>query len=50
MDLGESQLQVRLLTKQESIAIPDVPFAVPSTIEHNSLNELVNLIFWNQRN
>jgi ribosome biogenesis protein YTM1 len=42
MDLGESQLQVRLLTKQESIAIPDVPFAVPSIIEHNSLNELVN--------
>lgn len=25
-----------------SIAIPDVPFAVPSIIEHNSLNELVN--------
>ncbi|XP_063901472.1 ribosome biogenesis protein WDR12 homolog [Zophobas morio] len=42
MNSAESQLQVRLLTKQENFAIPDVPLAVPSSIEHSSLNELVN--------
>ncbi|EFA03458.1 ribosome biogenesis protein WDR12 homolog [Tribolium castaneum] len=42
MESSESQLQIRLVTKQECFAVPDVPLAVPGSIEHNSLNELIN--------
>ncbi|RZC32546.1 ribosome biogenesis protein WDR12 -like [Asbolus verrucosus] len=42
MDSSESQLQIRLITKQEINAVPDVPLSVPSSVDCASLNELVN--------
>lgn len=39
---SECQLQIRLITKQDSYAVPDVPLSVPQTIETKSLNDLVN--------
>lgn len=38
----ESQIQIRLISKQEAFAVPDVPLSVPITVENNSLNDLVN--------
>ncbi|XP_023012701.2 ribosome biogenesis protein WDR12 homolog [Leptinotarsa decemlineata] len=39
---NECQLQIRLLTKQNKYAVPDVPLSVPETIDSKSLNDLVN--------
>ncbi|KAL3283258.1 hypothetical protein HHI36_006406 [Cryptolaemus montrouzieri] len=38
----ESQQQIKLITKQESFAVPDTPLAVPGNIDEKALNELVN--------
>ncbi|CAH1113705.1 unnamed protein product [Psylliodes chrysocephalus] len=39
---SEGQLQIRLITKQQIHAVPDVPLSVPQAIDTKSLNELVN--------
>ncbi|CAG9838676.1 unnamed protein product [Diabrotica balteata] len=39
---SEGQLQIRLITKQEIYAVPDLPLSVPQAINSNSLNELLN--------
>ncbi|KAG5897450.1 hypothetical protein JTB14_002711 [Gonioctena quinquepunctata] len=39
---NECQLQIRLVTKQNEYAVPDVPLSVPQAIDSKSLNELVN--------
>ncbi|CAG9863578.1 unnamed protein product [Phyllotreta striolata] len=39
---NEGHLQIRLITKQQIYAVPDVPLSVPQTIDGNSLNDLVN--------
>jgi len=39
---NECQLQIRLLTKQDIFAVPDVPLAVPANINNKDLNELLN--------
>lgn len=41
---SDSQLQIRLLTKQTQFAVPDIPYAVPSTVICSDLNQLVNQI------
>lgn len=38
----EGQVQIRLVTKQQTYAIPDVPYSVPAKIDHLSLNKLLN--------
>lgn len=40
-----SQLQIRFVTKQERFSVPDNPFAVPSSVTTNELNDLVNQLF-----
>ncbi|KAF2893661.1 hypothetical protein ILUMI_12516 [Ignelater luminosus] len=39
---AEAQLQVRFVTKQETYAVPDVPFSVPQNIDTSRLNKLLN--------
>uniref|UniRef100_A0A6P7FWP2 Ribosome biogenesis protein WDR12 homolog n=1 Tax=Diabrotica virgifera virgifera TaxID=50390 RepID=A0A6P7FWP2_DIAVI len=39
---SEGQLQIRLITKQDIYAVPDLPLSVPQAINANSLNELLN--------
>ncbi|XP_050302014.1 ribosome biogenesis protein WDR12 homolog [Anthonomus grandis grandis] len=39
---SECQLQIRLITTQDSYAVPDVPFSVPTNIDTKGLNELLN--------
>ncbi|XP_019873102.1 ribosome biogenesis protein WDR12 homolog [Aethina tumida] len=36
------QLQIRLITKQQHFAVPDVPLSVPATVDTTALNDLVN--------
>ncbi|XP_060517250.1 ribosome biogenesis protein WDR12 homolog [Cylas formicarius] len=39
---NESQIQIRLVTKQSEYAVPDIPLSVPANIETAGLNELLN--------
>lgn len=39
---GNSQLQIRLITRQPEYAVPDIPLSVPCNINESSLNDLVN--------
>lgn len=39
---SESHLQIRLLTTQDIFAVPDVPLSVPTVIDTEGLNELLN--------
>ncbi|XP_066143173.1 ribosome biogenesis protein WDR12 homolog [Euwallacea fornicatus] len=38
----ESQLQIRLITKQHIYAVPDVPLTVPANVQAKALNEVLN--------
>ncbi|XP_018325752.1 ribosome biogenesis protein WDR12 homolog [Agrilus planipennis] len=41
---SESQLHIRLITKQEQYAVPDIPYSVPATIDTIGLNTLLNAL------
>ncbi|XP_059472358.1 ribosome biogenesis protein WDR12 homolog isoform X2 [Neocloeon triangulifer] len=39
---SDAQLQIKLVTKQSTYAVPDIPYSVPSEIVCGELNSLVN--------